>query len=684
MDFSILVTNRAGHAIILPSELSLNLRSMSWSAVGTYKEAEIEAIGRREALASLLNWLGWYVYIYNPYSELCWFGEIESVDISLGELSVGLSQENLYNRVSVTYTYRDDENNLQEQRTDWIENQASVLAYGARELLYSQSELESEEPAQKLAQRLLDDFGTPHPTVKISGSTDNMALIVCRGLWFRTSRKYYEQRQGIESHESYFGDQPLGVRWSGGNASFVKDQNIIWFHAGQHGFKTGEKVRISGTQNNNGVRTISEAVQVDRLVYQSNTMFFRESNDVYEPVLGFFQEFKEGEYVQVSGSAKNGGIYQIDEMDLPDTQVDDGQGGVMTADHIEFAADHFVNEAAGPTISLIRNGFFKVSESINQEIAIPGTVTITQWGQKVAQRFQLSEDAGDWPLHEIKIRVRKAGEPTDGVRVSLRADDNGLPSNDMITFAAVLHGAIGEEYEWITFPFDGTITLEFGVSYWIVIERTGDPDAENYYDIGIDDSTGYTPLGDVPAKGNYQVHTGVEWEAHPEERSLSFQVIGKRDTGQQIREMIVASGAAVNVNAFSSLVMHPIYRDGSNLAIDEIEPLLTMGNNIGQRLLVDIKTNSSAVIYAKTGPSGKQVYRVRGNGEVLDPQGRPIPPGTPLAGVWMRIDEPGLGDLPERMLTFYVEEATYDVEAKRWQLTPESAPTPFDIGIQQG
>jgi hypothetical protein len=126
-----------------------------------------------------------------------------------------------------------------------------------------------------------------------------------------------------------------------------------------------------------------------------------------------------------------------------------------------------------------------------------------------------------------------------------------------------------------------------------------------------------------------------------------------------------------------------MFREGDTLVSEEIEKLATRGDSTGTRLIANVRSDRVPEITSK--PSrGSEIYVLRGSGAVLDQQGQPLPPGVSLAGKWVRLDEPGLADVPADNLTFFVEEAEYTVETGRWQLTPEHAPSPYDIGIQQG
>lgn len=679
MSFSVEFEDQFGNVIRPPSEVEIQPEFFDWAAVGGPKNADLGARGRREALTTLLGWLSYRVMIRNRYGQPCWWGFVGEVLVGLGAYSLGVSLETMYNRVAVAYTYTNVNNELQRGTTQWHESQGSVVTHGYKELLHSHADLESESAADDLAQSLLARFSEPISFIRAGSSEEGTATLRCWGWWTRTGWRYYKQAQGREAHESFFATQALGVAWTGSNVSFLEDNNTVYPQVGEHGFQPGNKITVTGSRYNNGIKTIASSTPKKRISHTSNTIFFAPSNDIYERELGHFDEFEVGDLIQVGGAdnAINNGIFTIDEMDLPDTF--NGE----TVDHIELETDRIVHEDNGFAITINRNGHFRTEERLRDESPSPGNVTIMAWGQKIAQRFQLSEDAGSWNLHEVRIRVRKVGNPTDGVKVSVQSEAGGSASGTPLDFTSLLHGALGTEAGWEGFTYSGILALHYGVSYWLVVERTGPPDADNYYEIGVDDNAGYVPLGDAPPKGNFQLHTGTAWEAPPEPRSLAFQLIGKRDTGVQLQEMIKSAQPFTVVDTISTLVMHPVFRDGDSLIIDEVEPLLTRGDSAGVRLIVEVHPDRRVRVSIR--PSkGDEIYSLRGDGTVLDAHGEPLPPGVPLAGKWVRLNEPGLIDLPADKLTFFVEEASYDVATGRWTPHPQDAPDPFNFGPQQG
>lgn len=664
------VADTSGNLIHLPGRSELRPVRFGWAAIGGPSDAMLEATGRREGLATMLNWLGYRIKIVGESGLPVWWGMVAEVQLSLGAYSIGVSLEPMYNTVAVAYTYEDADNVTQRGTTEWAQA-GSVATYGRKELLFSQSDLGSVQDAEDLAANLAARFGSPVPVVRSGGDGEDRATLYCRGWWHTVGWRYYKQLAGREAHEDGSGEQVLGVGVTSDLITFHEESKGVYLVGGQHGFRDGDKVVISGTTSNDGVMTIESATQADIWEYTATTIAFSPSNDIYDSALGL-EGIEADDVILVRGALPaNSGIKEVKKLVRSDTWT--GHPGVY--DHIETKQDGMLDQAAGDPITILRYGYFKTGEEpVNEGPSV--LTTITAWGTKLAQSFALEHDTPDWPVHEVRLRLRKAGSPSDSVKVSLCADNSGEPGT-VIESVTRLASTLATEYGWESFTFTGFNNLSYGVTYWLVIERTGAPEADNFYEFAVDESEGY-------GRGVFRLWDGSAWQARPTAASLLFQVVGKQDTGQQVRRILEeAAEKIVSVSTVTSGILRPIFRDGDGLASDEIVQLLNQGSDISPRMLLGISPERRATVYSKPNKP-TDLYLLRPSGEVLDWHGRPLPAGTPLAGEWVRLDAPGLDNVLADSLTFFVEEAEYDVEAGEWSLTPENAPTPYDIGMQQG
>lgn len=672
MTFSVEVYNKAGSVVHLQSEVALTPTRFGWSVVGGPSTAEIEARGELIALAPTLNWVGMEVIVRNAHGTAVWWGLIDEATVAMGAVDVGVSLDKMYNRVAVAYTYLDGDNITQRGTTAWVEDAKSVARYGRRELLYSQSEMEGLADADALAATLVSRLATPPMEVRPGGGERGTGVLRCRGWWDTVGWRYYKQLAGREVHETGSANQVLGVKTISALIPFVRASKTVYMVGGQHGFRDGDKVDISGASNpaNNGVKTIGSPSKADPLVYTANTISFAPNNDLYDAA-GNVPAFAEGNVLQVRGTGtSNSGMWQIGGI------YDETPGG-SGFDHIELSEDGIITQAAGLDITLHRMGYFKIEEAPQNE-GWGATVTLEAWGRLIAQSFTMSNDGGPWPLHEVALRLKKTGSPSDGIRVHLQGAGAGVPDGFSLASAVRDASTLGTEYGWESFAFSGSVTLTYGTTYWLVIERTGAGASDDFYEFTVDDAEGY-------AGGALKLYGQGAWNARPAAASLVFKVLGKEDTGAQIARILTATAERItSVTAVTSGTLKGMHRDGDSLAADEIEDLLQQGDSSGRRLTLWITPERRALLRLKA-TEATNPYLLKSDGAVLDPFGRAVPPGTPMAGQWVRLDEAGLADVVADKLTFYADGAEYDCAAGRWQLTPENAPSPYDIGrLEQG
>lgn len=660
-----------------PSGAVVRPQRFGWRVIGGCRDAEIEITGDTGALYSLTGWAGYHILIRNATGRAVWWGYVEDVTVDLGGVSLGTSLETMYNRIAVAYTYVDEEGATQRATTDWLDDTASQARYGKKELLYSRSDLDSEAAADDLAATLLAQLANPAPVMR-GGQGSNRALLRCRGWWETVRWRYYSQLEGREVWDTVGAqNQVVGVTASSDQIQFATATKRVYNVGGQHGFRAGDFVVVSGTGSNNGTFEIVRATPVDLVTYTASTISFNsvggEANDIRDSANGF-DDFRDGDIIQIAGSTSNDGMTEIDEVE------EEGVAGGSDFDHIETVESR-VTETAGSSITIARRGYFQVKEAVVNE-GWGTTYTIQAWGQAVAQKFSLEHDTGSsWPLYEVKIRAKITGSPADNLYVSLYSDNSGVPGTGIETIAVAASTMI-TSYQWVSFAFSGNNSLSYGTDYWLVVGRSGSSAADDFYELSFDDSNEY-PRGEV------MLHDGTTWQARPVAGTINFQVLGKQDTGSQIQRILADVCDHIDsVDSYTSGVVQYQYRDPDNpdIAMDEIERLLELGNSSNGRIVVDVSEERRAVIAARPAFSASyESYRIDEQGAVTDRFGRALEPGTPLAGKWVELDVAGLPDALANAHRFYVESADYSVADGRWSLQPEGAPDPWSIAaLQQG
>lgn len=436
--------DRNGRSEPTPNGVLVRPLRFGWAAVGGPLDAEIEASGSRDGLVNLLNRLGHEVRISNIYGQLVWWGYIEEVVISLGAYQLGMSLAEMYNRVAVAYTYQDVDNFVRRGTTDWHEHTESVNTYGPKELLYSASELDSLDSAESLAQALADRLGDPIRIMQIGEGEPDTARIRCRGFYSTLSWRYYKQLAGRVVYDVYNGDQVLGVGWEyTGRLVFDEERTTIYQVGAHHGYRSGDKIVISGTTHNNGTKTVGTATNAD-LIFRTipSDVRFTASDDIYAPP-GSFEGIKVDDWILIEGSsAGNNGMHQVGKVRLSIPYPDNPS---ITVDHIEVVDSTNQEGPTGP-ITITRMGYLRTEEGLTNEGPTAGT--IRAWGIRLAQSFTLPHDVGSWTAHEILLRIRKQGTPTDGVRVSLCANQDNAPGT-VLAQATLNHDQLGISYGWV-------------------------------------------------------------------------------------------------------------------------------------------------------------------------------------------------------------------------------------------
>lgn len=653
----------------------------SWQAGGGPNEAEITVTGPLGSLLGMLNWLRYGVNIVPATGGVAvWNGYIAEVSVNLGSIECGLSLDGMYNRVAVAYTYRDADNVDQRGTTDWVEDTFSSGRYGHKELLYSRGDID-ETQADELAALLLEKYKAPVPFVREGGAGTVEARLSCAGWWSTLGWKYYKREDGREVYNTgNTADQQLGVGVTSANIIFDKTGAKVWNVGGQHGFEAGNKVKISGASNsgNNTVKTITSSAKYDTLVYTASTISFATADDVRDSANGF-DNFKRGDPLVITGSAANSGPHTIKSIE------EEGVGGGTDYDHIEIDPDVVSAESAGTSITLRRMGYFLVDEPLVTE-GPSATVTITAYGKYLAQKFSLLYDA-DWPLREVKIKLRKVGSPSDNVQVTIQADSSGSPSgtNLMGAVATVAGADVSNDYEWTSFTWTAgnSYTIEYGTDYWIAISRSGSDDADNYFEIAVSESLGYS-------RGNLKVHDGSAWQTRPTDAELLFEVWGKEDNGTQLATLVNTAGqffdqvilaiAAAGIDSYQ-------YRDGDDVALDEANRLLEQGTDNDRRMVADVVPERTVIIREQESISASSdlTHTIGSDGIVRDPRGVPVPDGSNVAGQWVTVVDVGLPDFLANAFRFYVDSCEWDNRTGRRSIRPAGAPNPYDVAkVKQG
>jgi hypothetical protein len=155
--------------------------------------------------------------------------------------------------------------------------------------------------------------------------------------------------------------------------------------------------------------------------------------------------------------------------------------------------------------------------------------------QRLAQSFKL-EMTQD--VSYIKLRLRKEGNPTDALNISLQSDNAGVPSGTTLASAALNATSVSADgYNWSQVSFSALSKLTASVNYWLVIQHSGALNASAYYLAGLDESASY--LNGVLRV--YNSSNGL-WTARTPVADLLFRMGLLKASDELLTEMFAAVG----------------------------------------------------------------------------------------------------------------------------------------------
>lgn len=242
------------NAAMFPADVTLTPTTWSGSDRGGPDQAEVQASGSAESLASLTGWLGDRMEIYNPYGELVWWGVLWDIEVSLGRIIVYVSLDNIYNRVKVIYPTQLPDGTEESAETAWAEDAASIDHYGARELLYGLPSSFTNS-AEDVRDQLLARYKEASPTVSTQWSEGSGARLSGRGLWYKAASVYFTNLDGLVEHQGESGSQVIGRHLVSNQISFGTatpggEEDEIHIASGDFlPLATGDTFTISGATN---------------------------------------------------------------------------------------------------------------------------------------------------------------------------------------------------------------------------------------------------------------------------------------------------------------------------------------------------------------------------------------------------------------------------------------------------
>ena len=673
MTFNVLFIERDSNSLerYLPGSIRCEVARYSRAAVGGPEEAEIRASGDIRDLLLLLDWLRIKVFI-DLNGRMEWWGYISRVEVEYENARISSDLERMSNRIAAAYTAIGLGSSSVGDRgtTDWAENAESSAIYGRKELLKGLTDTTA-TAAAAARDKALVELAYPRAGFEpryTSGQTQ--ATIFCKGWWQTLEWQYAPVETELALSFETIGSalRPIGK-------ALTVDTFYQSFPVGGGGFNA-EHVEIRCRK----VGTPSAGLRVG--LYSDDggapdTLLVSKLLDVADVPAAFDwvrftfgspETLAAGTYwvgIERSGAAEAEDYYEI-EIDSSDSYAD---GDSLTLYDVEIAegfdiAFRVYDESEVKQVSY---------EAYDLTRAVAELVEVDQ----VAQAFDVISDIN---LLEIGVYLKKVGSPADSLKIGIYSNPDDLTPTTELASVTVAAASIANAYGWHTISLSPAYLLTSGVSYFLVIERTGAAESANYYEVTLDAAEGY-------GAGPFVVFNSDSWIAYTGDMPFRLYSDVLIDTAQQVKSLIAAYGQflrQVRVESSSGIISQS-YRDGDSTARYEIEALLDIGTSNNRRMLAEVGQDRTVRIYEQASSSSYPYY-ISASGVITDYYGNPIDPADCPAGIWMAPKDllPITGVQILGLQPFFVERVEYDALAGTARYQPSNLPDPFDIGYRNG
>lgn len=609
--------DRYGNDIV---QTGLTLVPQKWSGSnrGGYKRATIEAYGPREKLLDLASILRYNTNIFNDFGKRVWNGYVDEVIVYLGSVTIGFSVSGMANRVKVIYNTNASNSTSRSAYTDWFSNADSIDKYGYIERIISVPDT-LETNAEQRAAQAVEVLGQPVQSFAFDGGgQEPYVRIECLG-WYSTLKwRMFRELRGSEGHVASGSEtQPLGFGFTSNAIGFnAEDNSIHQIGSDLINFGRDQKIRIDGSNDNDGVKTVG-AVAGDELITYNTSIEF-DADDMFDSQDKMNEYFNVDDMVKVTESSDNNGYYFV---------------ANVIPQKIETIPIELVTEAENPVV-LNRGTSLNVDESLTHELPsldAPYDVTILNICQSLAREFTASA-TGTWRVKNVLLKVKKVGSPSDNLQVQL-VSNGGSHSYTNIETATVAGSNLPINYSWVEIEFSGNNTITGGYDYAIIISRTGSPSTTDYYEVQLDDESSES--------GVLFTNDGIgSWTAHGEDHDLIFQVTGVEETTEQMENVLNLSEYLDFYIEAESGLDDSLYMGTYESAKSKLEKLLDFGTSTNKQLvaITDLEQN----LYIREQQSKTQLHRlirVTTEGQIKDDMGNYIEDGELIFDRWVELDD---------------------------------------------
>ena len=681
MNFSAAFYTAADVPVQLPAGVTVRPQRWSAHAIGGCDDAEIEIDGPREALYTLLAWIGFQAHIINADGEKVWWGDIEEVEIAVGGVTIGVNLRNFANRIQVRYSARRRGGAVESAETEWQQDNTSADRYGIFERRVNAQRERTDSEAEIFRDNLLATLSTPGKAIRLAGGAQGgqqaTARLRCVGYWRRLKRRYYTNAAGLVEHTPTGTPQPLGLSFVTQWLAWVRQDNTSAVHDiyGRFANCNYPKAQFSVVgAYNGGPWTMEAATTKAPVEYTSTQISFEANDDIIDggSGLGFITI---DDVVHVAGSSVSGnnGLKLIKTTRPERVEISPGWSG-----------GNIANSGAGPSITLRRGNSLRIVEAVtNERPTTSADQTVNFWGWSAYQTFTVPANSliSSWTVDTVEIRCCRVGNPSDNLEVALYATSGGVPTSQL-QVASVAGSALADVMDWVAFSFGNSTALTTGGVYALVVRRSADAvggDPDNFYEIEVDNEAGY-------AGGVYRVNDKSAWQAPAIDKSLSFRVVDGMDNSEQIRRIwdLTQTGLGTLLIETQSGIVTTQNRTGDLTALDEIEDLLLQGTSTDRQLFVWVSPERNGRLYAPGSETTADFVYNAADRKLYTAQGDAVTEGFLPAGRWAHLD---IGhDLPyswSALSPLLVESAEYRI-GQGLTLEPSGQRGEVSIGLRVG
>ncbi|NLB70614.1 MAG: hypothetical protein GX797_01230 [Chloroflexi bacterium] len=246
---------------------------------------------------------------------------------------------------------------------------------------------------------------------------------------------------------------------------------------------------------------------------------------------------------------------------------------------------------------------------------------------RLAQAFTVPESV---EAFSASVRARRQGAPADNLRISIQYDLSNQPSGLTLTSAILPSSGFNPEtYQWVEGRLPGNSTLEAGQRYWLVLERTGSPDYENCYWLGLDENASFQD-------GRLLLQNASVWTSRTPNADLLFQVVGRKGHKHQINHLVALGGQFLN-GVDTSLMqesMLPLFTGQGKTCLQTFFALLEQGNAGLQPLCSTVSPGRLMKIWQRPRQKEAQFF-LENDGSISDGFGQPLQAFWHAVGQWL-------------------------------------------------